>query len=1189
MGKPKFNADNNDLNVNDKQKVKTLRGKNQKRSEIRHFSAESKNVLRSLQTCSIRENLSVIENHIRKRQGNPELLDHLRGLKAVLQELLASTVEVNGTERIKSFMSFEEAFTLFLGYTKYATAMTQKSVTERKRFRELLCHPDFGLCIYLVTIRDFRGVYIKELIVLRPDEADFGGFLEEITNPNHISNAAGKNSLSRDLIQTLISNMDSEWDKKVLRFVIITGRSRKEISNLGFDGDNVTSLTEEVLRIAQERENASIAAHDMVNLRLREKIKNLEEKISFKTKYLSVKCVNFTEDQQKDVEEEIQILQEQKESLEKLTRLNSLEDKQKINQMVRRTQQNIIKEERLGLRRKGAGRKAMLDSEDENFLLHCIETKSTAHGRRHDEVMYVGHRIKKKDFLRLINHSLRSRGKSTVKSATTVLNRARPKNIRSVQSKHHLGQGLFCCKKPPKSENIENELTHYQRAFKKNIVRHFFSGSQREHAMYTFVTSDDDKAYVCPGTSTGVKSARNLVIYQPSNDEQARKLPKYDFPISMMNVTPGTHRIMKKEVHEVDGKEEIKTFDEQTFVYLRSKYFVGSSGSVWASEFIDIIQKQPHLFEVKGTGSSLCSSEFKQIIRLVQFAILLFTEVTDKEEITCIEPSNEQCAFRAYELQRINKLLNRLEDARVLFDIYKAKMSLTEKEKVGLLLSTKLDKISIKLKEVVENLNEHGKNILEILDMYEDLSKLLMPALHSIDSFHLPVLKTRAIEFTDAGPGVGVGNFEVRIRAAQRVKILDLDYLMRHHLAPGDSSNEVERVQSLVGDAIVDGGAIPWEYRQRQPIDELDAYSIQELEEIEIERTSYNVKMVCKNLEGRINGSPGPDGTYLKAFTTPSLSELFFDDSDFLKTYSNATRLAKEKIPGHNYYRKLEEFVLTHFEIGEKYMEYTKCSDIANECQFCKDHPVRGPPVTLVPKPYPDHSLLPEYHYLHSSVTPLTTDGEKREIDDFQPRIQLKRALRNGSLDISDEESVLQFCDKYLIEKELLLKCTEHFLYTELMKKKREQVKKIARENEIEKAYVDFNWDDLVETGALKQLLVSSLNKYLTFHGLNKEKNLKKGDKLKFITTHILAKNFAANSSHVNIKKKSILEQTPNSDSDEELSSSGEDEFSDEDDIFALVAENEGNDDVTNTETDFNAAGLVTTTRSGRSVWTWSK
>ena len=44
--------------------------------------------------------------------------------------------------------------------------------------------------------------------------------------------------------------------------------------------------------------------------------------------------------------------------------------------------------------------------------------------------------------------------------------------------------------------------------------------------------------------------------------------------------------------------------------------------------------------------------------------------------------------------------------------------------------------------------------------MFEDLGKFLISALHLIDSFHLPVLKTRAIEFTDAGLGVGVGNFE---------------------------------------------------------------------------------------------------------------------------------------------------------------------------------------------------------------------------------------------------------------------------------------------------------------------------------------------------------------------------------------------------------------------------------------------
>jgi hypothetical protein len=35
---------------------------------------------------------------------------------------------------------------------------------------------------------------------------------------------------------------------------------------------------------------------------------------------------------------------------------------------------------------------------------------------------------------------------------------------------HILGKGLFCCRKPPKTEKALNENTHYQRAHKKNVV-----------------------------------------------------------------------------------------------------------------------------------------------------------------------------------------------------------------------------------------------------------------------------------------------------------------------------------------------------------------------------------------------------------------------------------------------------------------------------------------------------------------------------------------------------------------------------------------------------------------------------------------------------------------------------------------------------------------------------------------------
>ena len=70
-----------------------------------------------------------------------------------------------------------------------------------------------------------------------------------------------------------------------------------------------------------------------------------------------------------------------------------------------------------------------------------------------------------------------------------------------------------------------------------------------------------------------------------------------------------------------------------------------------------------------------------------------------------------------------------------------------------------------------------------------------------------PTVKSRIHEFTDGGPGVAVSNRDVQFRAAEIIQLLDLDYYLRFHLASDDSSqNEVERMQSYVGDAICDGG-----------------------------------------------------------------------------------------------------------------------------------------------------------------------------------------------------------------------------------------------------------------------------------------------------------------------------------------------------------------------------------------------
>jgi hypothetical protein len=78
-------------------------------------------------------------------------------------------------------------------------------------------------------------------------------------------------------------------------------------------------------------------------------------------------------------------------------------------------------------------------------------------------VMYTNRRVKSRDLLNIANYRLLKSGKKMIKYATTVYNRCKPKNKRSIQAKKHIGKGLMCFKKPPKAEDKDNENTHYQR------------------------------------------------------------------------------------------------------------------------------------------------------------------------------------------------------------------------------------------------------------------------------------------------------------------------------------------------------------------------------------------------------------------------------------------------------------------------------------------------------------------------------------------------------------------------------------------------------------------------------------------------------------------------------------------------------------------------------------------------------
>ena len=145
--------------------------------------------------------------------------------------------------------------------------------------------------------------------------------------------------------------------------------------------------------------------------------------------------------------------------------------------------------------------------------------------------MYTNRRVKSSNLLNIAKFKLLQKGKKLIKSATTAWNRSKPRNKRSHQAKKHIGKGLFCTKKPLKTQDIHNVNTHHQRAHVRNVQRFLFSDKTKINRKYSFAQSCDNKAYLRPGTSEGFEKTRNVKILTLAS-EGARQLPKGPRPYS---------------------------------------------------------------------------------------------------------------------------------------------------------------------------------------------------------------------------------------------------------------------------------------------------------------------------------------------------------------------------------------------------------------------------------------------------------------------------------------------------------------------------------------------------------------------------------------------------------------------------------------------------------------------------------
>ena len=316
---------------------------------------------------------------------------------------------------------------------------------------------------------------------------------------------------------------------------------------------------------------------------------------------------------------------------------------------------------------------------------------------------------------------------------------------------------------------------------------------------------------------------------------------------------------------------------------------------------------------------------------------------------------------------------------------------------------------------------------------------------------------------------------------------------------------------------------------------------------------------------------------FIKCYVTQREKNQFFFNQPYLIKYAAAKTDAKKKeVPGCNYFKKIYVFKDSHCPHGAMFLEYLKgsCKDAHGKlCDFCTSREKCCSQIEHVPRPFPDHES-PGYHYLPVNKTPTNN----RVVDDYLPRLQLKKAYISGECSLEDPTSISNFSRQFIVSEKCVTDYLKHLKLLELRKDKRKKQRTAEAAAKAKKKYEDYNWNAMLSDSSLTKQTVAVLDKYLRHHKLQSASNKKA--KLSAVQRHITHQSTAT--SQTGVKDKS------DSDSGDEIESTSS--LCDEDETDIVLAEiGSSSDEDDEVQAEGNDAemtsGIVTTqTRSGRNA-----
>lgn len=243
-------------------------------------------------------------------------------------------------------------------------------------------------------------------MVLRKFLVDFTNTLTSDTSYEREGQA-----IDKDTLTILLKSVDTEYDRNVLRTVVAMCHTRPELHDL--DPSTARRRIKNIIVIANECKNALAAGEDLVRLQILNKQEQIQSQLME---------VNSTLDKKRDVwpEKRVNDLEESRERFEEgLSEVKKVLEKgdksvfEKVRRAAKRRAGLLLEENRVNRRKLGAYRPTEM------------------------VVMYLHHRVKAKDMLRIVNHRKATKVKRPLKAVSTVQTRGKPKRASSIQTKRH--------------------------------------------------------------------------------------------------------------------------------------------------------------------------------------------------------------------------------------------------------------------------------------------------------------------------------------------------------------------------------------------------------------------------------------------------------------------------------------------------------------------------------------------------------------------------------------------------------------------------------------------------------------------------------------------------------------------------------------------------------------------------------